>query len=172
MQDLPSSLRIAPLAPGQHVSEFDCDDPQVNAGLHQNQEDSPSSRVIVAIDDRDKVLGYYAVSAINIEFANRPETLPQSVTEYPIPAAFISHLAVDKNCARKGVGASLLIDALQRIEDASALTGTRLVMVQADSTSARTFYLHFGFIPVAGEPGRLYLPIKQLNELFRDRTAP
>jgi GNAT superfamily N-acetyltransferase len=172
VSELPSNLRITPLAPGQYISEFDCSDPQVNAGLLQHQENSHSSRVIVAIDERQKVLGYYAVSAINIEFANRPETLPPSVTEYPIPAAFISHLAVDKTCARKGVGASLLIDALQRIEDASAQTGTRLVMVQAASTTARTFYLHFGFIPVAGEPARLYLPIKQLNELFRDRTVP
>ena len=157
-----------PLAPGQSISEFDCGDPQINGGLQQHQESDQSSRIIVAVDAGEKVLGYYAVSAINIEFSNRPKALPPSLGEYPIPAALISHLAVDKSCFRKGVGANLLIDALQRIEDASTQTGIRLVMVQAATTGARTFYLHYGFIPVAGQPGRLYLPIEQVSKLFRD----
>jgi len=168
MPDFTSELRILPIARHHIDFGFDCGEPTINEFLALSANMDNSFRVYTGVDAREHVLGFYAITAINIEFEKMPSTLPDPIQDYPIQAARISHLAVDKSFQRKGIGISLLIDALQRIQRAEAETGLKIVMVEAQNDRLRSFYLHFGFIPVAGENSRLFLPMQRVTQLFRE----
>ena len=171
MPDHPSQLRIMPFD-SRHVSDdFDCGDPTINASLRQItgvQDNSVSSPVFTAVDEDNVINGFYSLTATNIEFAEVPENLTEKIHTYPIPAVVIDRIAVHKTLQRKGIGARLLIDALQRIHDAADEVGVLVVMVEALNERLRAFYLHYGFIPLSGSTSRLFLPMEKITQLFRD----
>lgn len=173
MPDQPSQLRIMPLD-NRHVSDdFDCGDPAINASLRQitgNPDNSESSPVFTAVDVHNIINGFYTLTATNIEFAEVPENLAEKINTYPVPTVVIDRIAVHKTLQRKGLGARLLIDALQRIHDAADEIGVMVVMVEALNERLRAFYLHYGFIPLSGTSSRLFLPMEKITQLFQNQT--
>ncbi|MGA3027974.1 MAG: GNAT family N-acetyltransferase [Bryobacteraceae bacterium] len=78
-------------------------------------------------------------------------------------------LAVDRAHQGLGLGTSLLQDALLRSEQAARTVGIRAVLVQAIDTSARSFYLRFGFSSSPVDEMRLMLLMKDLRAFLRSR---
>ena len=78
----------------------------------------------------------------------------------------IARLAVDTTAAGQGLGARLLIDALQRILNASSEMAVKVVVVDAEDAQARAFYQHFGFVRLPGQDWKLFLPIETVEQLF------
>ena len=68
---------------------------------------------------------------------------------------------------RKGLGITLLQDALLRAEHAADTVGVRAVLVQAIDAAARSFYLRFGFNPSPVDEMRLMLLMKDLRAFLR-----
>jgi hypothetical protein len=62
-----------------------------------------------------------------------------------------------------------LQDALLRSQQAAETVGVRAVLVQATDTSARSFYLRFGFSPSPVDEMRLMLLMKDLRAFMRAR---
>jgi GNAT superfamily N-acetyltransferase len=158
-----------PLAPTHSYSGFDCGNSAINTILTAGIVQDHIKRIFVAVDINQHIAGFYTISATSVEFENKPVTMPDNQIDYPLPAALINYLAVDKKSSRRGVGANLLIDALQRIESASAETGITLVLAEAPTPGARSYYLHFGFIPVSGRPTCLYMTKAMITELFKEQ---
>jgi N-acetylglutamate synthase-like GNAT family acetyltransferase len=67
----------------------------------------------------------------------------------------------------KGLGVTLLQDALRRIETAADEIGIRAVFVQAIDEQARQFYREFGFSPSPIDDMRLMLLMKDLRAFLR-----
>ena len=59
------------------------------------------------------------------------------------------------------------MDALHRSLEASANIGALAVFVDAKDDAAAAFYRHFDFLALPGVPQRLFLPMTQIEELFR-----
>lgn len=78
-------------------------------------------------------------------------------------------LAVDQPQQGKGLGATLLQDALLRAEQAAETVGVRAVLVQAIDAAARSFYLRFGFSPSPVDEMRRMLLMKDLRAFLRGR---
>ena len=57
----------------------------------------------------------------------------------------------------------LLRDALNRSLDLSEKLGIHAVVVDALDTGAKTFYERFGFIPLADNEMRLFLPLNTIR---------
>ncbi len=72
-----------------------------------------------------------------------------------IPAILLARLALDGSLQRQGLGAELLWDALSRAVAANRQAAARLVVVDAIDERAASFYEHFGFEPIPGNPTRL-----------------
>ena len=72
-----------------------------------------------------------------------------------IPSILLARLALDRSLQGKGVGAELLWDALSRAVAANRQAAARLVVVDAIDEHAASFYEHFGFEPIPGNPTRL-----------------
>ncbi|MEX2311407.1 MAG: GNAT family N-acetyltransferase, partial [Rhodospirillales bacterium] len=65
----------------------------------------------------------------------------------------------------KGLGAFLLIDALNRILLATQALAVHAVVVDAKDEAAVRFYRKYGFIPFTGEGRRLFLPMATIRQL-------
>lgn len=77
----------------------------------------------------------------------------------------IARLAVDAGDHGKGLGAALLLDALERIVAASELVGIRAVVVHAIDDAA-AFYEHFAFKALADEPRTLMIPMAAVRDVL------
>lgn len=72
-----------------------------------------------------------------------------------IPAVLLARLALDGSLQGQGLGVELLWDALSRAVAANRQAAARLVVVDAIDERATSFYEHFGFEPIPGNPTRL-----------------
>jgi len=87
----------------------------------------------------------------------------------PIGVVVLGRLAVDQSQQGKGLGTTLLQDALMRSGQAAETVGVRAVLVQAIDAAARSFYLRFGFSPSPVDEMRLMLPMEDLRTFLRTR---
>jgi predicted N-acetyltransferase YhbS len=77
----------------------------------------------------------------------------------PIPVILIGRLAVDKKFEGRGLGSSLLKDALLKGIQASRLVGAQAFIVHAISDAAVSFYRKFGFESMPGSERAMYLRV-------------
>ncbi|RQS62514.1 GNAT family N-acetyltransferase [Burkholderia sp. Bp8963] len=108
--------------------------------------------------DGDFVVGYYTLSAASVALAELPHAVARKLPRYPsIPAVRMGRLAIDMKYRGRGLGAALLVNALQRAAKpeipAVALT------VDAKDDTAVEFYRHFGFMQLTNNPLALFLPL-------------
>jgi predicted GNAT family N-acyltransferase len=101
-----------------------------------------------------------------VDFITFPPSIQKKLPKYPVPIVRIGRLAVDNSMQGKGVGASLLKDALQRCVMVSKEVGIFAVVVEAKHEKAKRFYLKYGFSEFNDEPLNLFLPIKTIRDLM------
>ena len=116
------------------------------------------------------VLGYYSLSQQVINVADIPATLAARLPRYPLlPATLVGRLAVDRHHQGHGLGRLLLVDALHRSWSAAAEVASFAVRVDATDERARDFYLRHDFRAFPCERMKLFLPMADLDRLFRGR---
>ena len=101
--------------------------------------------------------------------AEAPERIGQGLAAHPIGVVVLARLAVDRAQQGKGLGITLLQDALMRAEHAADTVGVRAVLVQAIDAAARSFYLRYGFSPSPVDEMRLMLLMKDLRAFLRNK---
>lgn len=148
------------------VSRFDCGKESPNQFLQkfawQSQQSHGTVTYVVVQDSR--VVGYYSVSYGSVLPDETAERVKRGMGKYPIPVFLLARLAVDKDWHRKGLGYSLLQDALLRAYKASKEAGLRAVVVDALDIDAKRFYLKHGFEPSPIDDMRLFLLMKDLEQ--------
>ena len=157
-------LVIAPLGKQHDRKAFDCGEQSLNQYLHRYAGQDIRrrvNRVFVAsfLDRPQQVVGYYSLSAGSLDATDLPEALERRLPKYPVPAALLGRLAVTQSCRGKGLGSILLVDALQRVAQASQVMAVYTVVVDALNAEAARFYAQFGFTPLPSQPLKLFLPI-------------
>ncbi|WP_197722157.1 GNAT family N-acetyltransferase [Sulfuriflexus mobilis] len=169
-RDIRTSMYIIEPIHKQHRRKaFDCGKPGLNEYLSRfaRQNDKKNiAKTFVAVDDDGLVKGYYSLCTSQVEFEELPDSFSGSLPEYPIPAALVARLAVDRGALGQGLGARLLIDALQRVLTASAEMAVKVVIVDALDDEARRFYEHYGFMALPGQEYKLFLPIETIQAVF------
>jgi len=128
-----------------------------------------SARVYVAHRNDNVVVGYHALTAGSISRDDAPARISHGLAAHPIGVVVLARLAVDLTQQGKGLGTTLLQDALARIEQAADRVGVRAVLVQAINETARSFYLRFGFSPTVVDDLRLMLLMEDLRAFLRAR---
>ena len=169
MTDHVTLLRVELLSGLHRRDHFDCGNISLNDYLQKfaRQNDANNlCKTLVAVDNQNRIFGYYAVSAASIEFKALPKGIAKGLPRYPIPAALIGKLAIDLTVQGQGLGARLLVDALQRINSAAREMGIKVVIVDAIDQDAKAFYLHYGFLELVGHDRKLFLPIETIRRLF------
>jgi predicted N-acetyltransferase YhbS len=94
----------------------------------------------------------------SIMSAAAPRRLTRGLPRYPVPIVLLARLAIDHAEQGKGLGISLLFEALHRASLAAEHAAARLIAVEPIDDNDRAFYLRWGFQSVEGDPlGRLFI---------------
>ena len=118
------------------------------------------------------MVGYYALAAASVFPADATERLLKGQPrERPVPVVLLARLAVDKEHQGRGLGQSLLRDALLRVGIAAESIGVRALIVHALNEPARAWYMGFGFQESPTDPMHLILLMKDLRALLDSLDA-
>jgi GNAT superfamily N-acetyltransferase len=171
-----TTWEIQRLAAHHDRSSFDCGEPSLNQWLAQrsgqfDRRDLARTFVVVEAGKR-VVLGYYSLTSHRVEFSALPKQEAKGLPRLDVPVALLGRLAVDRSAQGKRLGAFLLLDALRRCQHLADEIGIRAVEVDALSTTARSFYLNFGFIPLEDDPFHLFLPMSLIRKLGLPPLGP
>lgn len=125
------------------------------------------ARVFVATPEAtpQQLAGYFTLSAASVNAAELPEALRRKLPRYPVPVALLGRLAVASAFHGQGLGSILLADALLKVAHASRVLAMAGMIVDAKDEDAASFYRHFGFAALPGQPGRLLLSAKAFPAL-------
>ena len=151
-------------------ASFDCGVEPLNTYLkrfaRQNQRLSIGITYIATYPGDNQILGYYTLSAGDIQFENMPEELNKKLPKYPIPIARIGRLARDLSVKGQGVGTLLLINAFERVLKISDELEINGIEVDAKDEHAKNFYQSFGFEELFDDELHLYISIKTIKAAF------
>lgn len=163
-----TAYNIVPLDSSHYRKDFDCGEPELNeylrrfAGQHTRKN---FSRTYVAVTADQTVIGFYTLSSAQINFTELTPEMRKGLPRYPIPAARIGRLAVDRSQQGQRIGETLLLDALYRCITISRDMGLVGVIVDAKHEPAQRFYMQYGFKPIPETPLTLFIPLKDIAPL-------
>ncbi|RYF81302.1 MAG: GNAT family N-acetyltransferase [Comamonadaceae bacterium] len=156
-----------PLDPSLHDrAGFDCGVPELNEYL-QRYADQHRRRGITSVfvltrpDDTSYILGYYTLSAAEVDSAHLTEAERKKLPRYPVPCFRMGRLASRSDLRGQGIGRLLLGCAVDRCLKAAEQVAAYALTVDAKNESARAFYVHHGFRTFADQALTLYLPLKR-----------
>lgn len=158
------SLRIETLGPGHDRGAFTCGVESLDLYIRQQAWQDmrrATARVFVAVSDGypERILGFYTLSAATIMAADLPPDIAKRLPKYPVPAALIGRLAVDRSVARRGLGGVLLADAVKKAMLAAETVAMTAIVVDPIDDAARQFYAAFGFQSLLGPERRMFLTL-------------
>jgi predicted GNAT family N-acyltransferase len=149
---------------GHDRTAFDCGVPALNEFLHkyaQQQSKKGVSTVYLLIDRREPkvILGFYSLSAAQVESARLSSAAQKKLPRYPIPCFRMGRLACSAKHQGKGLGGILLGLAVERCMQARQQVAAYALLVDAKDEQAAEFYEHYGFTALQDMPLSLYLPL-------------
>ena len=153
-----------PITAAHDLSQFDCGVPVLNDWLRERalKNESRFSRSYVVCEGA-RVAGFCCLSAGAVQREAAPGKLRRNAPD-SVPVSIIGRLAVDRDYAGHGLGASLLADALRRIAGAAQSIGIAAALVQAKDEAAKAWYLgqaEWLEVPAGGRT--LWLPVGVLG---------
>lgn len=169
-----SAPRTRPFENADARSDFRCGKHSLDDYFHQHAANNNALGVgrtfVLTRDtgatDLPEVLGYFTLSMATVLANDVREQLPAKLPRYPLPVALIGRLAVDERARGRRLGEALLLDAMERIAEASTMLGCVGVIVDALDADAETFYAAYDFEPIgdAGWPRRMFLAMASIRE--------
>ena len=106
-----------------------------------------------------RVLGYYTLSAAQIDAEQIADADRKRLPRYPIPCFRMGRLACRIDCQGKGIGRLLIGCAVERCLKAREEVASFAMIVDAKDEGAKGFYEHYGFVPCTDQTRTLYLPL-------------
>ena len=116
-------------------------------------------RVLVDTDMPKTILGYYCLSAAQIDAIQMDERTQQKLPRYPVPCFRLGRLATHLDHRNRGLGRLLIGCAVERCLEAKKHVAAYALVVDAKGEDAKSFYEHYGFTPCRDNPMTLYLSL-------------
>jgi len=154
------------------LGSFECGQVDLNDWLRlyalTNQRAGMATVFVTSAPGSRAVLGYYALATGGVENAVAPSRVRQGIPRHPVPVVLLTRLAVDTSVQGRGLGRSLLTDALRRVDAAADEVGVRALLIHAKDEAARDFYMRIAeFEPSPTDPLHLFLLMKDLRKVIR-----
>ena len=116
-------------------------------------------RVLVDNNMPAEILGYYSLSAAQIDVNSLDEADKKQLPRYPVPCFRMGRLACSSAHQGKGIGKLLIGCAVARCIEAKKQVAAFALIVDAKNAQAKTFYKHYGFKACVDSPMTLYLAL-------------
>lgn len=146
---------------------FDCGENALNVYLTQtaSQHDKRYiTRTFCAIW-QERIIAYYSLSNAELDVSAVDDSIIKKykLPKHKLPVVRLCRLAVCQTMQKQGVGAKLLIDALWKVINVSALSGCVGLVVDAKNEQAANFYQAFSFRPAPDNPLLLFMPLAEIK---------
>jgi GNAT superfamily N-acetyltransferase len=143
---------------------FDCGVPALNEYLQRYAEQHRRkgiSAAYVLVDSAvaSIILGYYTLSAAEVDVAQPAGVDRKRLPRHPVPCFRMGRLACRIDQRGRGVGRLLVGCAVDRCLKAREQVAAYALIVDAKDDAARRFYQHFGFKPRVDRDLTRYLPL-------------
>lgn len=151
-----------PLAATHRLDGFSCGEPSLDDWLKRRaltNHLNGASRTFIVVDPDHCVLGYYALAAGAVAHQEATNAVRRNMPD-PVPVMVLARLAVDARAQGIKLGASLLQDAVARVQAVAENAGVRALLVHALNERAKQFYEHYGFRASPIHPMTLMLPLR------------
>ena len=162
---------IEPLGPNHDRDAFSCGVEALDTYLYQQAAQDLKKGVaipFVITPDGKTIAGYYTLSQYAVQLDYVPPEVAKRLPKCPVvPATLLGRLAVATAFRGRGLGETLLMDALYRALQHSRELASAGVVLDAKDTAALAFYRKYGFLDFPKVERRLFLPMGTLGELFR-----
>ena len=159
--------RVEKLRRDHAVENFDCGREELNRYLvryaWQNQQAGAAQTYVGIVGE--VIVGYHTLAVASVTLEDAPERLTKGLAKHPVPVMLLARLATDQRWQGKGVGKSLLRDAMQRTLQAAEIAGIRALAVHAKDEEARRFYEHFDFVPSPTDSMHLFVLLKDVRRI-------
>ena len=158
-------LEEQPLDPDLHDrAGFSCGIPELDDYLHrfavQHRRKGVSTvHVLVDTEKPSLILGFYTLSAAQVDSAELSDADRKKLPRYPIPCFRLGRLACRMDHRGRGLGKLLIGCAVERCLQARKQVAAFALIVDAKSPEAKAFYEHYGFTPCVDASMTLYLPL-------------
>ena len=161
-----------PLGTSHRLEEFDCGKPALTEWLlhHARQAQGSGSARTFVVCEQDRVVAYYSLTVGQIDTLEAPERIRRGMGQYPIPLVILARLAVDMDYQKRGLGFSLLQDAIMRTVSISDQAGIRALLTHPIDAEADAFYRRFGFKSTPTHDRQLILLLKDARRLMQARS--
>lgn len=161
-----TTFRIEKLRRQHDVDAFDCGQEELNRYLvrfaWENQQANAAQTYLGLADEA--VIGFYTLVVGEVLYDDAAQRLKKGLARHLVPIMLLARLAVSGEWHGRGVGASLLKDAMLRTLAAADIAGIRALVVHAKDESAAAFYRHFDFAESPTDPLHLFVLIKDLKQ--------
>lgn len=149
------------------LSKFDCGNDDLTNWLksHALHASSQGTRTYVATNVENDLVGYFSIAPHLIQRESVPTKVGRGAPAQ-IPAILLAKLAVDKSFRGRGVGAELLVCALEIIVAGAKRSGGKLIVVDAVDENAGEFYQHLNFLAMLDNESRLLMKISTAAKLL------
>ena len=158
-------LEERPLDPERHDrAGFSCGVPALDDYLHRfavQHIRKGVTTVHVLVDETAPaiILGYYTLSAAEVDSVELHAGERKRLPRYPVPCFRLGRLACRADRRGTGLGKLLLAGAVERCLRARQQVAAYALIVDAKDNAAAAFYRHYGFDTCSGNPSMLYLPL-------------
>jgi GNAT superfamily N-acetyltransferase len=143
---------------------FTCGVAELDEYLHrfavqQSKKGIAVVRVLIDTDMPKTILGYYSLSAAQIDAVQMDERTQKKLPRYPVPCFRLGRLAAHSAHRKRGLGRLLIGCAVERCIEAKKQVAAYALVVDAKGDNAKSFYEHYGFTPCRDNPMTLYLSL-------------
>lgn len=152
---------VEPLRARHETTAFTCGNQELDRWLAESALGvaGHGTRTYVVAEERsNRIVGCFAIAPHLLRSLDPPPRVARGAPRL-IPAILLAKLALHKDLHGRGLGAELLIRALEVIVAAARRAGGRLVVVDAIDEPARNLYRHHGFDPLPSRDDRLILKL-------------
>lgn len=157
-------LDDSPLDPALHDRRgFECGVPALDEYIQRFAEQHRRrgiSSIFVLTDSAqpERILGYYTLSAAEVDAERLAEVEREKLPRYPVPCFRMGRLACRADQQGNGLGKLLVGCAVDRCLKARQQVAAYALIVDAKDDASAAFYRHFGFKPFLDAKRTLYLP--------------
>ena len=143
---------------------FTCGVPELDEYLHrfaaQHRRKGISSVFVLTDSAAPRfILGYYTLSAAQLDAASLSDADRKKLPRYPVPCFRMGRLACRADRQNQGLGKLLVACAVDRCLQALKQVAAFALIVDAKDVAAKEFYQHYGFMPCVDSPMTLYLAL-------------
>lgn len=119
------------------------------------------STVYVLVDSGKPslILGFYTLSAAQVDAAELSDADRKQLPRYPVPCFRMGRLACRMDQRGQGLGKLIIGCAVERCLQARNQVAAYALIVDAKNSEAKAFYEHYGFRPCVDAAMTLYLPL-------------